>query len=109
MSPAQILRAYVEAHNGGVRSGDFARLGALLTEDATMRFKGIDAGPFVGRAAILAAFAKSPPRDELVLLTQRGAQATYAWRRRRTRPAGRIRIVVSGDRISAIDVTAGRP
>jgi len=108
VSPAELLRAYVERHNEGVRAGEFLRLAAILSRDAAMRFHGIPAGgPFEGARAILAAFAESPPDDELVILEQQGVEALYAWRREPERPAGRLRITVTRGRITAIDVTAG--
>jgi len=108
VSPAELLRVYVQRHNGGVRAGGFSGLRALLAEDASMRFHGIEAGPFVGIEAILLAFVEDPPDDELVILEQRGVEAVYAWGRDPERPAGRLRITVVRGRISAIDVTAER-
>ncbi len=104
MSPAELLRVYVERHNEGVRAGEFLRLAGLLADYASMRFHGTKVGPFEGAAAILAAFAEHPPDDELVILEQRDVEATYAWRREPERPAGRIRITVARGRIAAIDV-----
>jgi hypothetical protein len=106
MSPAELLRAYVERHNGGVRAGGFARLRGLFADDASMRFHGLAIGPFVGVKAILLAFATNPPDDELVILEQVGVEAVYAWGRDPERRAGRLRITVARGRISAIDVTA---
>jgi len=106
VSPAELLRAYVERHNEGVRAGAFAGLAALLARDAAMRFHGISAGPFEGAAAIVAAFLARPPSDEIVLLEQHGIEAVYAWRREPERPAGRLRITVMRGRITGIDVTA---
>jgi hypothetical protein len=104
---AALLRAYVQRHNEGVRSGRFSGLRALLADDAALRFHGIAAGPFEGASGILAAFAAQPPDDELLILDLRGAEATYAWGRDPARPAGRIRITAARGRITAIDVTAG--
>ena len=107
MSPAELLRAYVERHNEGVRDGEFARLAGLLADYASMCFHGIAAGPFEGAGAILRGFAASPPDDELVILEQRGVEAVYAWGREPRTPAGRLRITVARGRIARIDVTAG--
>ena len=104
MSPAEILRAYVDVHNQGVRAGEFRRLAALLAEYASMRFHGIPAGPFEGAQAILDAFEARPPDDELVILEQAGCEAVYAWGREPERIAGRLRITVARGRIAAIDV-----
>ena len=104
MSPAELLRAYVERHNEGVRAGEFARLAGLLADYASMRFHGTNAGPFVGAGAIVAGFLAHPPDDELVILAQTGVEAVYAWRREPERVAGRLRITVARGRIAAIDV-----
>ncbi len=47
--PMGLLAAYVEAHNTGVRSGDFEALVGLLLPTASMRFHGIDIGPVCKR------------------------------------------------------------
>ena len=104
MSGAELLRAYVERHNEGVRAGEFFRLAGLLADYAAMRFHGVAAGPFVGAAAIVKGFAENPPDDELLILEQREVEATYAWSREPERVAGRIRITVARGRIAAIDV-----
>lgn len=106
MSPAELLRVYVERHNEGVREGGFLRLAGLFADYAAMRFHGIDVGPFEGASAILAAFAANPPDDEIVILEQQGVEAVYAWRREPERRAGLLRITVVRGRITAIDVTA---
>jgi hypothetical protein len=104
MSPAELLRAYVERHNEGVRAGEFLRLQGLLADYASLRFHGIAAGPFEGAGAIVAGFAAHPPDDELVILEQHGVEAVYAWGREPRRAAGRLRITVARGRIAAIDV-----
>jgi len=106
MSPAELLRVYVQRHNEGVRAGEFLRLAGLLADDASMCFHGIAVGPFEGAAGIVAAFAAQPPTDELVILEQHGVEAVYAWQRAPERPAGSLRITVMRGRITRIDVTA---
>src|SRR5262245_23557866 len=90
----ELLRAYVARHNEGVRSGNFASLIELFTVDAEMRFEGISIGPFVGRAAIGAAFAERPPSAALyvsdILGRPAGATAQYAWSTHPARIAGRV-------------------
>jgi hypothetical protein len=104
VSPAELLRVYVERHNEGVRAGEFLRLAGILADYASMRFHGTKVGPFEGASAILDAFARNPPDDELVILEQHEVEATYAWSRSPEKVAGRIRITVARGRIAAIDV-----
>ena len=107
--PQELLAAYVKAHNAGFRSGDFEALGALLLPTASMRFHGIEIGPFDNAEAILQAFREQPPEDELVVQSIRAigdktAEATYAWESAPGKLAGRLRIVVQRELISAIRI-----
>ena len=82
--PQELLAAYVKAHNAGFRSGDFKALGELLLPTASMRFHGVEIGPFDNAKAILQAFSAKPPDDELVVVSLLGigektAGATYGW------------------------------
>ena len=65
-SARELLTAYVKAHNAGFRSGDFEALGELLLPTASMRFHGIEIGPFDNAKAILQAFCEQPPDDEVL-------------------------------------------
>jgi steroid Delta-isomerase len=66
MTPERV-REHASAFNAAVRSGDFDPFVATFTDDAVMRFVGVPAGPFVGRAAIAEAYATQPPTDTLTL------------------------------------------
>lgn len=106
------LERYVELHNDGVRTGSFTALGTLLTDDAQLHFHGLPVGSFVGREAILQAFATHPPDDELVVrdvdrVTQ-GLRGRYSWRSEPQREAGTIEITVRAGRIAAVHVTAAK-
>ena len=108
-SARELLTAYVKAHNAGFRSGDFEALGELLLPTASMRFQGSGIGPFDNANAILQAFREQPPDDELVVQSIRAigdktAEATYAWESAPGRLAGRLRVVVQRELISAIRV-----
>jgi ketosteroid isomerase-like protein len=59
--------AHVAAFNDSVRSGDWAAFADRFTPDATMRFVGVPAGPYTGRAAIAAGYAAQPPSDTLTI------------------------------------------
>ena len=108
-APKELLTAYVEAHNAGVRSGDYEALGDLLLPTASLRFQGIEIGPFDSAQAILQGFREQPPDDELVVqsirtIGDKTAVATYAWAGAPGRSAGHLRISAQRGRISAIRV-----
>ncbi len=108
-SPKELLTAYVKAHNAGFRSGDFKALGELLFPTASMRFQGIEIGPFDNAEAILQAFQEQPPDDELAVqsirtIGDKTAEATYSWESAPGKLAGRLRIVVQRELISAIRI-----
>jgi hypothetical protein len=84
-----LLEREVEAFNGGVRTGDWAPLAELFTDDAELEFVGIPIGPFRGRAAIAEAYRAQPPDDEIVLLD---GGPRYAWSREPGRAAGELHL-----------------
>jgi steroid Delta-isomerase len=91
---------YVAHFNDGVRTGDWSRMLALLTDDATLEFVGIPVGPFYGRDAIGEAYRMQPPDDELVQLDG----TRYAWAREPERPAGELQLDERDGKISGIRV-----
>lgn len=60
--------AHVERFNAAVVTGDWSALVASLHPDAVMTFVGPPVGPFVGRAAIAAAYAENPPTDTMSIV-----------------------------------------
>jgi hypothetical protein len=72
---------HVAAFNEAVRTGYFSRFGERFTADAVMRFVGVPAGPYVGRTAIAAGYADSPPDDTLTVrsVTSDGDADTVAF------------------------------
>ena len=103
------LPAHVERFNEGVRSGDFGPMLLAFAADAEMVFEGVAAGPFVGRAAIAAAYAAQPPSDEVLLLGEPRCEegiavADYAWAGDGTR-AGRILLDAHEGSIARIVIT----
>ena len=64
---SQRAAGHVAAFNQRVRSGEWAGFAGRFTPDATMRFAGVPAGPFTGRAAIAAAYGAQPPSDTLTV------------------------------------------
>ena len=108
-SPKELLTAYVEAHNAGFRSGDFEALGELLHTTASMRYYGIEMGPFDSAEAILQGFRVHPPDDELVVQSIRAvgnktAEARYSWASAPGKLAGRLHVVALRELISAIRI-----
>jgi hypothetical protein len=87
-----LLDREVAAFNEGVRTGDWALLVELFTDDAVLEFVGIPVGPFRGRAAIGEAYRAQPPDDEIVVLEDRGDSAVYAWSRNPERRAGELHL-----------------
>lgn len=83
----EATRDYVEQHiallNEGVRTQDFSAFIDTFAEDAVMRFEGVPAGPFVGRAAISEAYRDNPPDDTMRLTsirpTAKGILASFEW------------------------------
>jgi RimJ/RimL family protein N-acetyltransferase len=92
---ADLLQAYVAAHNEGVRTGNWEGLGPYFAEDAELVFEGPPVGPFRGRDAIVAAYRTQPPDDTVELLEvaeQDGAvTAGYAWSADPETRAGELR------------------
>ena len=80
-------RDYVERHvallNEGVRTRDFSKFLDTFADDAVMRFEGVAAGPFIGRAAITVAYRDNPPDDSMRLTsitpTAQGILARFEW------------------------------
>ena len=52
------VEGHVERFNTAVTSGEWDEVIAHFTDDAVMSFEGIPVEPFVGRAAIAAAYAE---------------------------------------------------
>jgi steroid Delta-isomerase len=104
-----LLGRHVELFNDGVRTGDFGPMLEQFTDDAELRFEGVPAGPFHGKAAIADAYASNPPDDEIDILSseedEREIVARYAWRADEGRPAGRMIITPRGDQIERLVVT----
>jgi hypothetical protein len=75
---------HVRRFNAAVESGDFDEFAAGFAEDAVMRFAGVPAGPFVGRAAIADAYRAQPPDDTMTVIAVSptgpgSARVRFAW------------------------------
>lgn len=110
MTSSDLLEQYVKRHNAARATRAWAPLGELFADDAEMIFAGLPAGPFAGRAAILAAFASRPPVDDLVSLERGGegddAWCPYAWAAEPARARGALVLREAGGRIARLIVTA---
>ena len=109
MTGPELLEEHVRRFNEAVRSGDFAPMLELFSDDALLEFRGVPVGPFAGRKAIAAAYAAQPPDDEVDVLeieeTAAELRAGYAWRRDDGRRAGDMFLTRDGDRITKLVVT----
>jgi steroid Delta-isomerase len=96
----------VAAFNTAVRSGDWKSFADRFTVDAVMRFTGVPAGPFVGRAAIAEAYARQPPTDTMSIRQADPAGAVdtvhFGWDEG---GAGVMRLTWQDQLISSLDVT----
>jgi steroid delta-isomerase len=78
------VRRHCELFNASFRSGDWAPFVATFADDARMAFTNVPAGPFLGRAAIGAAYAENPPTDTMSIqsvepLDADTARVRFAW------------------------------
>ena len=109
MIGAELLAGHVARFNEGVRSGDFGPMLKLFTDDASLEFVGVPAGPFHGRDAIAAAYREQPPDDEIEVLDAWEREgvivARYAWRHDAGRAAGEMWLTREADRIAGLVVT----
>lgn len=91
-STLELAQEYIERHNEGVRSKDFAPLLELFAENAEMIFHSASIGTLIGRKVISDAFKYEPPDDELLVLglgaDDLGVEIRYAWKNAPTVPAG---------------------
>jgi steroid delta-isomerase len=100
---------HTAAFNAAVHSGDWQAFAERFTRGATMRFVGVPAGPFVGRAAIAEAYAQQPPTDTLI--PRRVASdgdvdtVSFAWTSGGT---GTMRLTWERDLVAELEVTFDR-
>jgi RimJ/RimL family protein N-acetyltransferase len=109
VTPMTLLDEHVRRFNAGVRRGDFGPLVAGFAEDGELRFEGVLAGPFLGRAAIAQAYRDQPPDDEVEVL---GAEerdgvlvARYAWKQNAGKQAGEMHLTPREGQIARLVVT----
>jgi hypothetical protein len=102
--PARIAQ-HAAAFNAAVQSGNWRSFADRFTVDATMRFVGVPAGPFVGRAAIAHAYAEQPPTDTLTISnvdsTATVDTAFFAWS---AGGGGVMRLTWQGRLVAGLDV-----
>jgi steroid Delta-isomerase len=105
----ELLNQHVERFNRAVRSGQWDEMATYFTEDAELRFEGVPAGPFEGRATIARAYREQPPDDEVLILDAAPVGdetvAGYAWAADPDRRAGEMRLLERDGRIARLVVT----
>jgi hypothetical protein len=84
MNLDEAVRRHCELFNASFRTGDWAPFVATFADDARMAFTNVPAGPFVGRAAIGAAYEANPPTDTMSVLSVEPvdadtARVRFAW------------------------------
>ena len=109
---SELCQRHIALFNQGVRSGNFGPMLEQFTDDSELLFEGIPVGPFLGKAAIAAAYAAQPPDDEIEVLEIREQDgkilAAYAWRANPGKPAGEMIIITTaGDKIARLLVRYG--
>jgi drug/metabolite transporter (DMT)-like permease len=101
----ELLDEHVARFNAGVRTGEWAPMLELFTDDAELVFEDVPVGPFAGRDAIAAAYREQPPDDTIEVHTveERGHELVvpFAWSRGGT---GRLTLTREGDRIARLVV-----
>jgi steroid delta-isomerase len=98
MTGRELMEAHLRAFNLGVATGEWGTMLVRFADDAELRFEGVPAGPFSGRAAIEAAYREQPPDDVVVPLgiqetDEHTVAAAFAWSR-----GGTGRLVLEHDR-----------
>ena len=109
---SELLREHVERFNAGVDSSDWAQMLEQFDGDAELEFRGVPAGPFIGKDAIAAAYAEQPPDDQVRVLEERErdgvVEARYAWLAEPDVAAGEMLLTPKGERIRKLVVTFDR-
>ncbi|MFC0629464.1 nuclear transport factor 2 family protein [Kribbella deserti] len=106
----QRIEQHVAAFNQAVESGDWTGFGERFAPDARMSFVNAPAGPFEGRAAIVAAYQANPPTDTMSLLSSTTEPdgtdvARFQWS---TGGAGTMRVRWTTEaRISGLEISFG--
>ena len=97
---------HVAAFNAAVHSADWGSFVDGFTPDATMRFIGVPAGPFTGRAAMAKAYAEQPPTDTLAIRdvdsTGDVDTAVFAWS---AGGGGVMRLTWEGPLVASLEIT----
>ena len=100
---------YIEDYNAAVRSAEWDEFAEWFTDEAEVRFEGPPVGPYHGRDEIRAAYAASPPDDEVEIRRVRSdgdrTLADYGWVQEPGVRAGELRITWEGDRIRELVIT----
>lgn len=101
------VQRHCELFNAGCRSGDWAPFVATFADDARMAFTNVPAGPYLGRAAIGAAYAENPPTDTMDVRSVEPVDATtarvrFAWA---AGDEGTMVLRWRGDQVAELEIT----
>jgi ketosteroid isomerase-like protein len=100
------IAQHAVAFNAAVHSADWYSFADRFTPDATMRFIGVPAGPFTGRAAIAQPYAEQPPTDTLAIRdvdsTGDVDTAFFAWS---AGGGGVMRLTWKGPFVASLEIT----
>jgi len=109
---SELLREHLERFNAGVESEEWAEMMEQFEDEAELEFRGVPAGPFVGKDAIAAAYLEQPPDDQVRVLEEREregvVEARYAWLAEPHVAAGEMFLTPQGGRIRKLVVTFDR-
>jgi hypothetical protein len=100
------IAQHAAAFNAAVHTADWYSFADRFTPHATMRFIGVPAGPFIGRAAIAQAYAEQPPTDTLAIRdvdsTGDVDTAFFAWS---AGGGGVMRLTWEGPLVASLEIT----
>jgi steroid Delta-isomerase len=102
------IAAHIEAFNKAVADGRWEPFVERFADDAVLEFVGPPVGPFVGRAAIAAAYESSPPDDTIEVVESpwiSGDELVVPYRWLRTGLSGSMRFTSHDGLIDHLVVT----
>jgi steroid Delta-isomerase len=111
---SDFLGEYVAAFNASVASGDFSPVLARFADSAVLRFENVPPDSstleYAGRRAYTAAYADSPPGDQIDLTGEPAADGehlvgTFAWRE--SGGSGVLDLIVTGGLIQSMTIIFG--
>ena len=99
---------HVRIFNAAVTSNDWSAFVATFDEDGIVEFVGPPVGPFIGRAAIAAAYAQNAPDDTIALagpVREDGDETIVPYRWHTTGATGTMRATTPAGLITRLVIT----